>query len=145
MRIRDVSSDVWSSDLADGRARRTGARDGPAHLPARPCGAGRRRRPYRAELCGNDPEGKPDVTSVLAAYDALVAAGELKADLEQRTAAARLSPLQEALEAAPPRGSLLWRIAGRKLASPRGVYLCGAARRGKHLLKTGRASGRGRE
>src|SRR3546814_12339987 len=87
MRIRDVSSDVWSSDLADGRARRTGARDGPAHLPARPCGAGRRRRPYRAELCGNDPEGKPDVTSVLAAYDALVAAGEPKADLEQRTAA----------------------------------------------------------
>src|SRR3546814_20924817 len=68
-------------------------------------------------------EGKPDVTSVLAAYDALVAAGELKADLEQRTAAARLSQLQEALEAAPPRGSLLWRIAGRKPASPRGIYL----------------------
>jgi cell division protein ZapE len=72
--------------------------------------------------------------SVLAEYDALVAAGELKPDPEQRAAAARLNALQTELEAAPPRGSLLWRIAGRKPASPRGVYLWGAVGRGKSML-----------
>ncbi|WP_447760374.1 cell division protein ZapE [Sphingopyxis panaciterrae] len=72
--------------------------------------------------------------SVLAEYDALVAAGELKPDPEQRAAAERLNLLQSELEAAPPRGSLLWRIAGRKPASPRGVYLWGAVGRGKSML-----------
>jgi len=74
------------------------------------------------------------MTSVLAAYDALVAAGELKPDVEQRAAAERLNRLQEELEAAPPRGSLLWRIAGRKPEAPRGVYLWGAVGRGKSML-----------
>ena len=74
------------------------------------------------------------MTSVLAAYDALVAAGELKPDAEQRAAAERLNRLQEELEASPPRGSLLWRIAGRKPESPRGVYLWGAVGRGKSML-----------
>ena len=59
--------------------------------------------------------------SVLAAYDALVDAGELKPDPEQRAAAERLSRLQAELEAVPPRGSLLWRIAGRKPQALRGV------------------------
>jgi len=72
--------------------------------------------------------------SVLAEYDALVAAGELKPDPQQRAAAERLNLLQSELEAAPPRGSLLWRIAGRKPASPRGVYLWGAVGRGKSML-----------
>ena len=72
--------------------------------------------------------------SVLAAYDALVDAGELKPDPEQRAAAERLSRLQAELEAVPPRGSLLWRIAGRKPDSPRGVYLWGAVGRGKSML-----------
>lgn len=72
--------------------------------------------------------------SVLAAYDALVAAGELKPDAEQRAAAERLDMLQHELEAAPPRGSLLWRIARRKPSSPRGVYLWGAVGRGKSML-----------
>jgi cell division protein ZapE len=74
------------------------------------------------------------VTGVLAAYDALVAGGELKPDAQQRGAAERLNRLQEELEAAPPRGSLLWRIAGRKPAVPRGVYLWGAVGRGKSML-----------
>ena len=74
------------------------------------------------------------MTGVLAAYDALVAAGELRPDTEQRAAAERLNALQQELEAAPPRGSLLWRIAGRKPASPRGVYLWGAVGRGKSML-----------
>lgn len=72
--------------------------------------------------------------SVLAQYDALVAAGELRPDPEQRAAAERLNGLQAELEAAPPRGSLLWRIAGRKSPAPRGVYLWGAVGRGKSML-----------
>lgn len=72
--------------------------------------------------------------SVLAAYDALVAGGELRPDAEQRAAAERLNILQAELEAVPPRGSLLWRLTGRKPESPRGVYLWGAVGRGKSML-----------
>ncbi|HEV7341144.1 MAG TPA: cell division protein ZapE [Sphingopyxis sp.] len=72
--------------------------------------------------------------SVLAAYDALVAGGELRPDPEQRAAAERLNALQAELEAVPPRGSLLWRLTGRKPESPRGVYLWGAVGRGKSML-----------
>jgi cell division protein ZapE len=72
--------------------------------------------------------------SVLAAYDALVAAGELRPDAEQRAAAERLNALQAELEAVPPRGSLLWRLTGRKPDAPRGVYLWGAVGRGKSML-----------
>ena len=72
--------------------------------------------------------------TVLAAYDALVAAGELKPDPEQRAAAGRLDRLQAELEAVPPRGSLLWRLTGRKPAALRGVYLWGAVGRGKSML-----------
>ena len=72
--------------------------------------------------------------SVLSAYDALVAGGELRPDPEQRAAAERLNRLQTELEAAPPRGSLLWRITGRKPEAPRGVYLWGAVGRGKSML-----------
>jgi len=71
---------------------------------------------------------------VLAAYDALVAGGELRPDPEQRAAAERLNALQAELEAVPPRGSLLWRLTGRKPESPRGVYLWGAVGRGKSML-----------
>ncbi|SKB69787.1 cell division protein ZapE [Sphingopyxis flava] len=74
------------------------------------------------------------MTSVLAAYDALVAAGELQSDPEQRAAAERLNRLQAELEASPPRGSLLRRLAGRKAESPRGIYLWGAVGRGKSML-----------
>jgi len=74
------------------------------------------------------------VTTVLAAYDALVAAGELRPDPEQRAAAERLNRLQAELEAAPRRGSLLWRLAGRKPEALTGVYLWGAVGRGKSML-----------
>ena len=72
--------------------------------------------------------------SVLSAYDALVAAGELRPDPEQRAAAERLSQLQSELEAVPRRGSLLWRLTGRKPEALRGVYLWGAVGRGKSML-----------
>jgi cell division protein ZapE len=74
------------------------------------------------------------MNNVLARYEALVAAGELRPDPEQRRAAERLSRLQEELEAVPPRGSLLWRMGRAKPAPPKGVYLWGGVGRGKSML-----------
>jgi cell division protein ZapE len=74
------------------------------------------------------------MTSVIARYDALVAAEELRPDPEQRAAALRLNRLQEELEAVPPKGSILWRITGKKPPVPRGLYLWGGVGRGKTML-----------
>ena len=74
------------------------------------------------------------MSALLARYDALVAAGELRADAEQYAAALRLAQLQAELEALPARGSLLWRITGKKPAAPRGLYLWGGVGRGKSML-----------
>ena len=74
------------------------------------------------------------MTSVLAAYEALVAAGELRPDPEQRAAAERLNRLQIELEAIPSRGSVLWRLARGKPEPPRGIYLWGGVGRGKSML-----------
>ncbi len=74
------------------------------------------------------------MSGVLAAYEALVTAGELRPDTEQSAAARRLDALATALEAVPSRGSLLWRLAGRKPEAPRGVYLWGDVGRGKSML-----------
>jgi cell division protein ZapE len=74
------------------------------------------------------------VSSVLDRYEALVAAGELRPDREQRRAAERLNELQQALEATPKRGSVLWRLAGKAPEPPRGVYLWGGVGRGKSML-----------
>jgi cell division protein ZapE len=67
-------------------------------------------------------------------YDALVAAGELREDREQADAAQRLDRLETELEAVPPRGSVLWRLGGKKPPSPRGLYLWGGVGRGKSML-----------
>lgn len=69
------------------------------------------------------------MTGVLAAYDALIANGELKPDPEQAAAAARLDAL--AGELARPRRTGLLR---RRTVSPRGVYLWGDVGRGKSML-----------
>jgi cell division protein ZapE len=74
------------------------------------------------------------MTSTLPRYDALVAAGELRPDPEQRAAAMRLDRLQQELEAAPVKGSVLWRMLGRKPETPRGLYLWGGVGRGKSML-----------
>ncbi len=68
---------------------------------------------------------------MLARYDALVAAGELRPDPEQELAAARLDTLQRALEAEPP-GGLLKLF--RKPEPVRGAYLWGGVGRGKSML-----------
>ena len=74
------------------------------------------------------------MSGVLAAYRALVAAGELQRDPQQAAAAQRLKQLQAELEAVPSRGSLLWRLARRKPEAPRGLYLWGGVGRGKSML-----------
>src|SRR6478735_12492604 len=68
---------------------------------------------------------------MLARYDALIAAGELRPDREQQQAAARLDTLQRELEAEPPRGLLKL---FRKAEPVRGAYLWGGVGRGKSML-----------
>jgi cell division protein ZapE len=74
------------------------------------------------------------MNGVLARYEELVAAGELKPDPGQLAAARQLDRLQQELEAIPSRGSLLWRLARRKPEPPRGIYLWGGVGRGKSML-----------
>jgi cell division protein ZapE len=74
------------------------------------------------------------VTTTLARYDALIASGELRADPEQAAVAVLLDSIQRALEATPTRGSVLWRLAGRKPEPVRGAYLWGGVGRGKTML-----------
>jgi cell division protein ZapE len=74
------------------------------------------------------------VTSVLDRYRQLVAAGELKPDVEQEAAAARLNQLQHELEN-PPKIGLLGRIFGKASEElPRGLYIWGSVGRGKSML-----------
>ncbi len=72
--------------------------------------------------------------SVIKRYERLIDAGELRPDPEQRAAALRLTELQAALEAVPPRGSLLWRLGRAKPLPPKGVYMWGGVGRGKSML-----------
>jgi cell division protein ZapE len=74
------------------------------------------------------------MTGLLAAYQSLVTAGELTADPDQATAAAKLADIQRHLEAVPPRGSTLWRLIGKKPEPVRGLYLWGGVGRGKSML-----------
>lgn len=67
-------------------------------------------------------------------YRHLVDQGELRADPAQAQAALRLAEAQERLEAAPRRGSVLWRLAGAKPEPVRGLYLWGGVGRGKSML-----------
>ncbi|WP_375289456.1 cell division protein ZapE [Qipengyuania sp.] len=72
------------------------------------------------------------MTGMLARYERLVAAGELRADPDQRAAAQRLDRLQKELEAEKP-GGLLSQLFARK-HRPRGLYMWGGVGRGKSML-----------
>ncbi len=74
------------------------------------------------------------MTSVSARYARLVAAGELRPDPDQAETVAQLDALATALEAVPPRGSLLWRMLRRTPEAPRGIYMWGGVGRGKSML-----------
>jgi cell division protein ZapE len=74
------------------------------------------------------------VTKVISRYEALVDAGELRVDPTQAAAAMQLDALQAALEAVPPRGSVLWRLGKKRPPVPRGIYMWGSVGRGKSML-----------
>jgi cell division protein ZapE len=69
--------------------------------------------------------------TVLKAYEALVASGELRPDPEQAAAAARLNTL--ATELATPKSAGFFARFSKK-PDPRGVYLWGGVGRGKSML-----------
>jgi cell division protein ZapE len=74
------------------------------------------------------------MTSVIARYQRLIVAGELRADPDQAAAAERLDRLQQELEAAPARGSTLWKMLRKAPEPPRGLYMFGGVGRGKSML-----------
>lgn len=74
------------------------------------------------------------MSDLLHRYEALVSAGELRADPDQMRAAERLALLQAELEAVPPRGSTLWKLLRKMPQPPRGLYLWGGVGRGKSML-----------
>jgi cell division protein ZapE len=74
------------------------------------------------------------VTEVAERYAALVEAGELRPDGDQRSAVAVLDALSEKLAETSNRGSLIWRLAGRMAPPPGGVYMWGGVGRGKSML-----------
>ena len=73
------------------------------------------------------------MTGVLAHYQALNEAGEIRPDLDQAAAVKRLDRLAGELEH-PPAAGLFGRLIGKKPATPRGVYLWGGVGRGKSML-----------
>lgn len=74
------------------------------------------------------------MTGLLASYEALLAAGELRADPQQREAATRLDALQRQLEGSGNKPGFLGKLLGRKPQSPRGLYIWGGVGRGKSML-----------
>lgn len=73
------------------------------------------------------------MAEVAARYEALVAAGELQPDLDQRSAVAVLDRLSEQL-GQKSGGGLLSRLTGRKPPLARGIYMWGGVGRGKSML-----------
>lgn len=79
--------------------------------------------------------GKPRLTEVAARYQALLAAGELKADTAQAGVVAQLAALETALAQPTARPGLLGRLFGKAPpAPPRGLYIWGGVGRGKSML-----------
>ncbi|MDB5689869.1 MAG: family ATPase [Sphingomonas bacterium] len=74
------------------------------------------------------------MTTPLARYEALLAAGELRADPDQRATVARLDALARELSSMPAEGGLFARLLRRAPAPPRGIYMWGGVGRGKSML-----------
>ncbi len=73
------------------------------------------------------------MSGTLARFEQLIANGELRADPDQRRAAARLDALQKELEAEQP-GGLLVQLFSKKAPRAQGVYMVGGVGRGKSML-----------
>ncbi|PTQ10861.1 cell division protein ZapE [Sphingomonas oleivorans] len=73
------------------------------------------------------------MTDVIARYDRLIEAGELRPDPDQRATVERLDRLAAEL-AAPVKQSFLARLAGKAPPRPRGLYMWGGVGRGKSML-----------
>ncbi len=73
------------------------------------------------------------MVDLIARYDALVTAGELRPDPDQRRTAGRLAQLADEL-GAQPKGGLIGRLFGKPTVAPRGVYMWGGVGRGKSML-----------
>ena len=76
----------------------------------------------------------PQPASLLDRYQGMLSRGELQPDAEQQAAVSALAEIGQALEATPPRGSILWRMFGNKPEPVRGLYLWGGVGRGKSML-----------
>ena len=74
------------------------------------------------------------MTSVLARYEELLAAGELRKDADQRAAVVQLERVQSDLEAGSARKGLLGGLLGKKPRPVRGLYMWGGVGRGKSML-----------
>jgi cell division protein ZapE len=74
------------------------------------------------------------MAGLIAHYQKLISAEELRPDAEQAAAAQRLAHLQDELEAAPTGGGFFGRLLGRKAPPPRGLYMWGGVGRGKSML-----------
>ena len=74
------------------------------------------------------------MSGLIARYEALVSAGELRPDQEQAAAATVLARLQQQLEAPTGAGGLLGKLFGSKPAPARGIYMWGGVGRGKSML-----------
>ncbi|MGN3973128.1 cell division protein ZapE [Tsuneonella sp. SYSU-LHT278] len=73
------------------------------------------------------------MSGLIARYERLIAAGELRPDPDQRRAAERLAVLERELETERP-GGLFSQLFARKSAPPRGVYMWGGVGRGKSMM-----------
>ena len=74
------------------------------------------------------------MSGMLARYEALVAADELRPDPAQQAAAKQLDTLQRQLESRMPDGGFLASLFGDKTKAPRGLYVWGGVGRGKSML-----------
>ena len=73
------------------------------------------------------------MSGIVARYDALIAAGELRLDPDQRRAVEQLATLQKALEDSPKSGFFA-RLIGGEADAPCGIYMWGGVGRGKSML-----------
>lgn len=74
------------------------------------------------------------MTGLVARYEQLISAGELRPDAEQAAAAARLEQLQRELEAPRSNGGFFRKLLEKQEKPTRGVYMWGGVGRGKSML-----------